>query len=408
MARINGWQLDAINQVRTEQGCIQGAAGVKVPANGQVTAYGYCFAGEDGRNHYLTPVFTYGDYYTDNGAAESASFNAMLKSTYDFKGTPGACFMEDSQTHAQAAIDRMARATHLQLYLDTIHVAWTPPPMIKAPRASVATTPATVPGTTTTMQTLGGGNQDAQSLGLTLETPSPELVKALGLKDTNGAWVVSVTPDSPAAKAGLKPMDVIQDLSGQVVNTPGDVQAITGKLRAGYRATVGVWRDRGTRKLAMAIPAGAAAPVSVVKAQPLAVAPVVAAGPAIASAQATNSDAKPFCHAYIYVVKKPGGWQSPIFQTSTDNQTGAMMMASLSAFVTKVRQEQPDQWRAFTFPAIQCAPNVGYCFANGEKSLFKADQMAGQFCFASRTEAETHVASFNSVKPVYEKVDFQP
>jgi hypothetical protein len=63
---------------------------------------------------------------------------------------------------------------------------------------------------------------------------------------------------------------------------------------------------------------------------------------------------------------------------------------------------------AGTFPAIQCATNVGYCFANGEKSLFKADQMAGQFCYASRAEAETHVASFNSVTPVYEKVDFKP
>lgn len=183
-------------------------------------------------------------------------------------------------------------------------------------------------------------------------------------------------------------------------------QAIAGKLRVGYKAPLGVWRERGNRELALTIPAGAAAPLIVAKAQRLGDPPVVAATPTIARAQATVTDAKPFCHAYIYVVKKPGGWQSPIFQTATDNQTPAVMMASLSAFVAKVRQEQPEQWRAFTFPAIQCAPNVGYCFANGEKSLFKADQMAGQFCFASLEEAETHVASFNSVTPVYEKVDF--
>jgi hypothetical protein len=43
-----------------------------------------------------------------------------------------------------------------------------------------------------------------------------------------------------------------------------------------------------------------------------------------------------------------------------------------------------------------------------EKSLFKADQMAGQFCLSSRAEAETHVASFSSVTPVYQQIDFKP
>jgi len=404
-AKTSGWQMDAINQVRTEQGCFAGAAGVKLPANGQVIVYGYCYDADD-KHQYLTPVFTYGDYYADSGAAESEAFRAMLKSTYGYTGN-GACLMEDSPTKTQAAIERTASLTNLQ-FRDTVRVAWTPPPLVKAHKASVAATSATVPGKTTTTTPIASSNLDVLNLGMALETPRPELVKALGLKDNSGAWVVSVTPGSAADKAGIKPMDVIRDLSGQMVTAPNDVQTIAGKLRAGYKAPLGVWRERGNRELALTIPAGAAAPLIVVKAQPLADVPVVAATTTIAPAQATVTDAKPFCHAYIYVVKKPGGWQSPIFQTATDNRTPAVMMASLSAFVAKVRQQEPEQWRAFTFPAIQCAPNVGYCFANGEKSFFKADQMAGQFCFASLEEAETHVASFNSVTPVYKKVDFKP
>lgn len=404
-AKTSGWQMDAINQVRTEQGCIAGASGVKVPANGQVTAYGYCVAG-DQDHQYVTPVFVYGDYYADSGSAESAAFSAMLRSTYGFTDG-GTCVMEDSSSKAQAAIERFASLTNLQ-FRDTVRVAWTPPPMVKTAKANVALTPATAPGKTTTTTPVAASNVEAQTLGLSLETPSPELVKALGLKDNSGAWVVSVTPGSPAAKAGIKPMDVIQHLSGQMVTAPSDVQAIASKLRAGYKAPVGVWRERSHQELALTIPAGAAATTSVAKSQPLANLPVVATTPAITSAQAKVTDGKPFCHAYIYVVKKPGGWQSPIFQTATDNQTPALMMASLSAFVTQVRQEQPEQWRVFTFPATQCTTNVGYCYANGEKSLFKADQMAGQFCFASLKEAQTHVSSFNSVTPVYEMVDFKP
>ena len=396
MAKINGWQMNAINQVRTEQGCIAGAGGVKVPANGQVTAYGYCFAGDDS-HHYLTPVFTYSDYYTDNGGAESAAFNAMLQSTYGFKGTSGACFMEDSPANAQAAIDRFAKVTRLQLYLDTIHVAWTPPPIVKAPKAVIAATPTTAPAHTATLQPVIDSHQAA--LGLILESPSPELIKALGLKQGSGAWVVGVTPGSPAAKAGIKPMDVIQDVSGQRVTTPDDVQAIAGKLRAGYKAPVGVWRDRSNRELNLTIPARPGSSVTVT--QTVAVAPA-----AVSAAVSPPADAgKLYCHAYVFVENEPGGFQSPILERAGASREPAVMMASLSAFVTRVRQQQPDQWRAFSFPLEQCSSPSGYCFANAESSLFKSKQSAAQFCFLTRAEAEADLQKFDTFTPVYQVVD---
>lgn len=395
-AKTSGWQMDAINQVRTEQGCIAGAGGVKVPANGQVIAYGYCYDADD-KHQYLTPVFTYGDYYSDSGAAESEAFRAMLKSTYGSNGN-GVCLMEDSPTKAQAAIEHKASLTKLQ-FRDNVRVAWTPPPMVKAHKDSVAATSATVPGKTTTTTPIASSHLDALTLGLTLETPSPELVKALGLTDNSGAWVVSVTPGSAADNAGIKPMDVIRDLSGQMVTAPNDVQTIAGKLRAGYKAPLGVWRDRSNHELILTITSGPSP--SVATTNTVAVAPAARS----AAAQPPAAAGKLYCHAYVFVEKQPGGFQSPIIERAGESQDPAVMMASLSAFVTKVRQQQPDQWRPFSFPLEQCSSPTGFCFANTESSLFKVKQSAAQFCFLTRAEAETDLQKFNTFTPVYQVVN---
>jgi len=399
MARVDGWQMDALNQVRREQGCFGGTA--TVPASGQVTAYGYCFSGTETVN-YLTPVFTYRDFYTDGGAAETAAFNAMLRSTYGVTDGRGGCLMEDSPANAAAEIERLANLTRLQMNWDTVHVPWTPPPIEKA--AKLATRAAAAPASVSpAAANIGSSSIEATDLGLTLESPSPELVSALGLKSPTGAWVVSVTPGSPAAKAGLKPMDVILDVSGQEVRGPEDVQSITSRLRSGYRAPLGVWRNRAQQELTLAIPTRAAPVTVAAVAQPPAPVPT----PVIAAPTAAPQG-NTFCHAYIYVVKKPGGVQSAIFQSTSPQITSAGMMTTLSAFVSKVRQQQPEAWRPFSFPDVQCSPPSGYCFANAQKALFKPDQMAGQFCFATRAEAQTHYDEFNSVKPVYETLEWQP
>ena len=400
MVKTHGWQLDAINQVRREKGCFGGPA--TVPASGQVMAYGYCFSGSETVN-YLTPVFTYRDFYSDGGAAETAAFNAMLRSTYGVTDGRGGCLMEDSPAKAAAAIERHASITRLQMNWDTVHVPWTPPLIEKAPK--LATRAAAAPASVSpAAANIASSSVEATDLGLTLENPSPELVSALGLKASTGAWVVSVTPGSPAAKAGLKSMDVILDVSGQEVRGPDDVQSITSRLRSGYRAPLGVWRNRAQQELTLAIPSRAAPVAVAAVAQP----PVAAVTAPVIAAPAAAPQGDTFCHAYIYVVKKPGGLQSAIFQSASPQITSAGMMATLSAFVTKVRQQQPEVWRPFSFPDVQCSPPSGYCYANAQKALFKPDQMAGQFCFATRAEAQTHYDEFNSVKPIYETVEWKP
>jgi Do/DeqQ family serine protease len=65
----------------------------------------------------------------------------------------------------------------------------------------------------------GGGKAVKRPwLGARLQTVTPEIAETLGLKLPNGALVASVTPGSPAARAGLKLSDLIVSIDGQSID----------------------------------------------------------------------------------------------------------------------------------------------------------------------------------------------
>ncbi len=97
-------------------------------------------------------------------------------------------------------------------------------------------------------------------LGVTAEGITPATEDALGVQSTNGAVVASVTPDGPAAQAGIKPGDVIvkfegneirhvRDLTWDVANTPPGKTVRVAVLRDGKQealnVTVGELSQRG-------------------------------------------------------------------------------------------------------------------------------------------------------------------
>ncbi|QUS40416.1 DegQ family serine endoprotease [Tardiphaga alba] len=57
-------------------------------------------------------------------------------------------------------------------------------------------------------------------LGARLQNVTPEIAETLGLKTPSGALVVNVTPNSPAAKSGLKVSDLVTAIDGQAIDDP--------------------------------------------------------------------------------------------------------------------------------------------------------------------------------------------
>jgi Do/DeqQ family serine protease len=57
-------------------------------------------------------------------------------------------------------------------------------------------------------------------LGAGLQAVTPEIAETLGLKLPSGALVANVSPNSPAARAGLKLSDLIVAIDGQTVDDP--------------------------------------------------------------------------------------------------------------------------------------------------------------------------------------------
>ena len=56
-------------------------------------------------------------------------------------------------------------------------------------------------------------------LGVHVQNVTGEIAESLGLKEPTGALVANVSPDSPAAAAGIQPSDVILKFDGQPIET---------------------------------------------------------------------------------------------------------------------------------------------------------------------------------------------
>ncbi|MBF0446082.1 MAG: DegQ family serine endoprotease [Magnetococcales bacterium] len=87
-------------------------------------------------------------------------------------------------------------------------------------------------------------------LGVRIQTVTPELAKALGMKRKYGALVASVEPNSPAEKSGVLAGDVIIRFDGSEVHRMKELPAVVAKIPVGRSVPMEVFRD-GKRKTIM-------------------------------------------------------------------------------------------------------------------------------------------------------------
>jgi serine protease Do len=90
-------------------------------------------------------------------------------------------------------------------------------------------------------------------LGVSIQPLTPELAKSFNAKDTKGVLISDVISESPAAKAGLKPGDILLEFDGKKVDAPADLQRTVGLAQPGQSAKMKVWRDQAEKTVELKI-----------------------------------------------------------------------------------------------------------------------------------------------------------
>ncbi|MDD2876175.1 MAG: Do family serine endopeptidase [Acidiphilium sp.] len=94
-------------------------------------------------------------------------------------------------------------------------------------------------------------------IGVQVQMISPEMATAMGLKShdgaTDGALVAETVPNGPAAKAGLKPGDVITQVDGKAVTNPRDLALAISEIKPGDAAKVNYERDGQEKSTAITV-----------------------------------------------------------------------------------------------------------------------------------------------------------
>ena len=93
------------------------------------------------------------------------------------------------------------------------------------------------------------GTADHSFIGLTLGEITPQIAERLGLPDTRGALALSVPDGGPAAKAGIRPGDVLVKLDGEELASPEDLLAALRSRSPGQTVTVEFRRGTETQEV---------------------------------------------------------------------------------------------------------------------------------------------------------------
>jgi serine protease Do len=83
-------------------------------------------------------------------------------------------------------------------------------------------------------------------LGVSIQGVDPQMAKAFGLSSGGGALIGDVSPNGPAAKAGIQRGDVVLEMDGQAVNGADDLSVRVSQMAPGTVAHLKVFRNGQT------------------------------------------------------------------------------------------------------------------------------------------------------------------
>jgi Do/DeqQ family serine protease len=99
------------------------------------------------------------------------------------------------------------------------------------------------------LELLQKGDVSRAWIGVSYQELTPELASSFGVQRTRGALVNEVIASGPAAKAGVRPGDIIIDIQGREVREGRDLLRAVLQYPVGEKLALTVLRDGGTQKL---------------------------------------------------------------------------------------------------------------------------------------------------------------
>ncbi len=130
-------------------------------------------------------------------------------------------------------------------------------------------------------------------LGARLQAVTPEIAETLGLRLPNGALVANVVPGSPAARAGMKPSDLIVAIEGQAIDDPNAFDYRFATRPLGGNAEIDVQRAGKVVKLSVPLetaPDGGRSEIVLTTRSPFQGAKVANISPAVADEMHLDTD----------------------------------------------------------------------------------------------------------------------
>ena len=99
-------------------------------------------------------------------------------------------------------------------------------------------------------------------IGVAIQPVTRDIANSLNLKQANGALIDQVQADGPAAKAGLKPSDVVLSVDGTAVKDARDFARKVAAVEPGKTVSLAIWHDGREQSLRMTVAALASEPAT--------------------------------------------------------------------------------------------------------------------------------------------------